>query len=53
LGEYKKGLTVISGQPLCLSEFKWCERGDLNPYTSRCQILSLVRLPISPLSQEA
>ena len=27
-----------------------CERGDLNPYTFRCQILSLVRLPVSPLS---
>ena len=26
-----------------------CERGDLNPYTFRCQILSLVRLPVSPL----
>jgi hypothetical protein len=28
----------------------WCERGDLNSYTFRCQILSLVRLPIPPLS---
>ena len=30
---------------------KRCERGDSNPYTLRCQILSLVRLPVSPLSR--
>src|SRR5260370_6568863 len=29
----------------------WCERGDLNPHGFLRQILSLVRLPISPLSQ--
>jgi hypothetical protein len=29
----------------------WCERGDLNPHGLLRQILSLVRLPISPLSQ--
>ena len=28
----------------------WCERGDLNPHGLPRQILSLVRLPISPLS---
>ena len=28
----------------------WCERGDLNPHGLLRQILSLVRLPISPLS---
>ncbi len=28
----------------------WCERGDLNPHGFLRQILSLVRLPISPLS---
>ncbi len=27
----------------------WCGRGDLNPYGLLRQILSLVRLPISPL----
>ena len=29
----------------------WCERGDLNPHGLPRQILSLVRLPISPLSR--
>ena len=29
----------------------WCERGDLNPHGFLRQILSLVRLPISPLSR--
>ncbi len=28
----------------------WCERGDLNPHGFTRQILSLVRLPIPPLS---
>jgi hypothetical protein len=28
----------------------WCERGDLNPHGVTRQILSLVRLPIPPLS---
>ncbi len=36
----------------CLEEREgWCGRGDLNPYGSLRQILSLVRLPISPLPQ--
>src|SRR5262249_13940032 len=30
----------------------WCERGDSNPHGFTRQILSLVRLPIPPLSQE-
>ena len=29
----------------------WCERGDLNPHELPRQILSLVRLPIPPLSR--
>ena len=32
------------------ADFIWCERGDLNPHGLPRQILSLVRLPISPLS---
>ena len=28
----------------------WCERGDSNPHGFTRQILSLVRLPIPPLS---
>jgi hypothetical protein len=31
----------------------WCERGDSNPHGFTRQILSLVRLPIPPLSHEA
>ena len=31
-------------------KYCWCESGDSNPDTLRRQILSLVRLPISPLS---
>ena len=30
----------------------WCERGDSNPHGFTRQILSLVRLPIPPLSQD-
>jgi hypothetical protein len=30
----------------------WCERGDSNPHGFPRQILSLVRLPIPPLSHE-
>ncbi len=29
----------------------WCERGDSNPHGFTRQILSLVRLPIPPLSR--
>ncbi len=31
----------------------WCERGDSNPHGFPRQILSLVRLPIPPLSHNA
>ena len=31
----------------------WCERGDSNPHGFTRQILSLVRLPIPPLSHAA
>jgi hypothetical protein len=34
-----------------IHESKWCERGDSNPHGFTRQILSLVRLPIPPLSQ--
>ena len=30
----------------------WCERGDLNPHAIGRKILSLVRLPVPPLSQK-
>ena len=30
----------------------WCERGDSNPHGLPRQILSLVRLPIPPLSRQ-
>ncbi len=30
--------------------YHWCERGDSNPHTRRCWILSPVRLPVPPLS---
>ena len=35
---------VVEGKP-------WCERGDSNPHGFTRQILSLVRLPIPPLSR--
>ena len=46
---------MIIGTPLprCrigVSEESWCERGDSNPHGFTRQILSLVRLPIPPLS---
>ena len=34
-------------------EKNWCERGDSNPHGFTRQILSLVRLPIPPLSHLA
>ena len=37
----------------CGARFGWCERGDSNPHGLPRQILSLVRLPISPLSHFA
>ena len=38
-------------QPEVIKEKAWCERGDSNPHGFTRQILSLVRLPIPPLSQ--
>jgi integrase len=35
-----------------VEEKAWCERGDSNPHGLPRQILSLVRLPISPLSHK-
>jgi integrase len=37
-------------QPQLVEEKPWCERGDSNPHGFTRQILSLVRLPIPPLS---
>lgn len=37
-------------QPEVIEEKAWCERGDSNPHGFTRQILSLVRLPIPPLS---
>jgi hypothetical protein len=34
-----------------VGQVRWCERGDSNPHGFPRQILSLVRLPIPPLSQ--
>src|SRR5579885_2509198 len=48
-------LAAILGEepePLCGGRGKtWCERGESNPHGFPRQILSLVRLPIPPLSQ--
>ncbi len=43
-----KSKTVVGG-----SGQGWCERGDSNPHGLTRQILSLVRLPIPPLSQRS
>jgi hypothetical protein len=37
-------------QPQVIERKEWCERGDSNPHGLPRQILSLVRLPIPPLS---
>src|ERR1700730_5295393 len=37
-------------QPQVVEEKAWCERGESNPHGFPRQILSLVRLPIPPLS---
>ena len=37
-------------EPQVIEEEGWCERGDSNPHGFTRQILSLVRLPIPPLS---
>jgi Flagellar biosynthesis protein, FliO len=43
-------LSVERGTFIALED-GWCERGDLNPHGFPRQILSLVRLPIPPLSR--
>src|SRR5271157_4144720 len=43
----KRGLLAACWQP---TRDHWCERGDSNPHGFPRQILSLVRLPIPPLS---
>ncbi len=43
--------TVEDADSLCPVS-SWCERGDSNPHGFTRQILSLVRLPIPPLSHE-
>jgi hypothetical protein len=43
--------TFENGKPARRSRKYWCERGDSNPHGFTRQILSLVRLPIPPLSQ--
>jgi len=40
-------------QPQAIEEEAWCERGDSNPHGFTRQILSLVRLPIPPLSHSS
>jgi hypothetical protein len=37
-------------RPAAKPDKLWCERGDSNPHGFTRQILSLVRLPIPPLS---
>ena len=46
LGGHKMG----HSQEVCIATNCWCERGDSNPHGFTRQILSLVRLPIPPLS---
>jgi hypothetical protein len=43
----------LHGALVVINERLWCERGDSNPHALRRQILSLVRLPIPPLSHWA
>ena len=43
------GVGPMDAFKLCPSTC-WCERGDSNPHGFTRQILSLVRLPIPPLS---
>ncbi len=45
-------ITLVVGIPRSARNVRhWCERGDSNPHGFTRQILSLVRLPIPPLSQ--
>ena len=48
LCEFEKSDWLLRGFKVNLH---WCERGDSNPHGFTRQILSLVRLPIPPLSQ--
>jgi hypothetical protein len=40
----------MENQPEVVGDKAWCERGESNPHGFPRQILSLVRLPIPPLS---
>jgi hypothetical protein len=48
----EKGLVPArrKNRPIATRPEVWCERGDSNPHGFTRQILSLVRLPIPPLS---
>lgn len=48
----KKTRTSLVGSPRLMKPIKsvWCERGGSNPHSLSRQILSLVRLPVPPLS---
>src|SRR6266403_2614962 len=50
MGTSEVGRRSRKKQRLSLEARTWCERGDLNPHGFTRQILSLVRLPIPPLS---
>ena len=39
---------VLEPSPVMLPVVIWCGEGDSNPYTSRYQDLSLMRLPVTP-----
>jgi hypothetical protein len=50
----QKTLEIEAGKRFIAKRRKdWCERGDSNPHGFTRQILSLVRLPIPPLSHTA
>ena len=56
LGYFQPSLAGLRLEPAAATQYGekilryWCERGDSNPHGLPRQILSLVRLPISPLS---
>ena len=50
---FLSGHTIRHSRKMAISQISvnsWCERGDSNPHGLLRQILSLVRLPIPPLS---
>ncbi len=47
-----RAVVTKKNQPRAGDNKGWCERGDSNPHGFPRQILSLVRLPIPPLSHE-